>query len=55
MTADERSREEKFSADERSSALNFSSRERSSAVIFDLQTTSLRELNTALHAPDLSG
>ncbi|PRC62296.1 protein glxC, partial [Mycobacterium sp. ITM-2017-0098] len=36
-------------------ALNFSSRERSSAVIFDLQTTSLRELNTALHAPDLSG
>ncbi|MGE0219671.1 protein glxC [Mycolicibacterium sp.] len=38
-------------------ALNSSSRERSSALVttFDLSTTPLREVNTALHAPDLDG
>jgi glutamate synthase domain-containing protein 3 len=36
-------------------SLNVSSRERSSAVKFDLAKTPLREVNSALHAPDLEG
>jgi glutamate synthase domain-containing protein 3 len=35
--------------------LNFSARERSSALTFDLTKTPLREVNTALHAAELSG
>ena len=35
--------------------LKCSSRERSSATAFDLRTTSLREVNAALHVPDLTG
>ncbi len=38
-------------------ALNFSSREPSSALItaYDLDTTALRDVNAALHAPNLTG
>lgn len=36
-------------------ALNFSSRERSSAVTFDLTEVPLRDVNAALHAPELAG
>ncbi len=36
-------------------AIDFSSRERSSAVKFDLRSSPLRDVNAALHAPDLAG